>query len=92
MTARELYEPNPVIVGDVSKKLPHLHLGLWASKHFLRKVVQSPSYVQLFSTPWTVARQASLPLTISQSLHKFMSMNFEVKFTPQMPKSANALS
>ena len=36
-------------------------------------VVQSPSRVQLFATPWTVACQASLSLTISQSLPKFMS-------------------
>ena len=31
--------------------------------------VQSPSCVQLFMTPCTVARQASLSLTISQSSH-----------------------
>ena len=34
--------------------------------------VQSPSHVQLFTTPWTAARQASMSLTISQSLSKFM--------------------
>ena len=37
-------------------------------------VVQLPSRVQLFMTPWTVARQASLSLTISWSLHKFISI------------------
>ena len=37
-------------------------------------VVQSPSYVWLFATPWTTARQASLSLTISWSWLKFMSM------------------
>ena len=37
-------------------------------------VVQSPSRVRLFVTPWTTARQASLPLTISQSLPKFISI------------------
>ena len=36
-------------------------------------VVQSPSPVQLFMTPWTAARQASLSLTISRSLPKFIS-------------------
>ena len=36
-------------------------------------VVQLPSHVQLFTTPWTVERQASLSLTISRSLPKFMS-------------------
>ena len=35
-------------------------------------VVQSPGCVQLFKTPWTVACQASLSLTISQSLPKFI--------------------
>ena len=34
--------------------------------------VQSPSHVRLFATPWTAARQASLSLTISRSLYKFM--------------------
>ena len=35
-------------------------------------VVQSPSSVRLFATIWTAAHQASLSLTISQSLPKFM--------------------
>ena len=38
-------------------------------------VVQSLSCVQLFVTPWTAAQQASLFLTISQSLLKFMSID-----------------
>jgi len=33
-------------------------------------VVHLPSHVQLFATPWTAARQASLSFTISQSLLK----------------------
>ena len=37
-------------------------------------VVQSPSRVQLFVTPWTVAHHAPLSAIISQSLHKFMSI------------------
>ena len=37
-------------------------------------VVQLFSSVQLFATPWTAARQASLPFTISQSLLKLMSI------------------
>ena len=37
-------------------------------------VVQLPSHVQLFATPRTAARQTSLSLTISRSLHKFMSI------------------
>ena len=35
-------------------------------------VVQSFGSVQLFATPWTAARQASLSFTISQSLLKLM--------------------
>ena len=37
-------------------------------------VVQLLSHVQLFATPWTAARQASLSFTISWSLLKLMSM------------------
>ena len=36
--------------------------------------VQSLSHVQLFETPWTTARQASLSITNSQSLLKLMSV------------------
>ena len=39
---------------------------------FIGHVVQSPSCVQLFATPWTAALQASVSFTISQSLPKFM--------------------
>ena len=37
-------------------------------------VVQSPSRVPLFKTPWTEARQASLSFIISQNLLKLMSI------------------
>ena len=36
--------------------------------------VQSLSHVRLFATPWTAAHQASLPITISWSLVKLMSI------------------
>ena len=36
--------------------------------------VQSLSRVQLYTTPWTAAHQASLSFTISQSSIKFMSL------------------
>ena len=39
-------------------------------------VVQSLSHVQLFATLWTAARQASLFFTVSQSLLKFMSVDW----------------
>ena len=37
-------------------------------------VVQSPSHVHLFVTPWTAAPQASLSFTTSWSLFRFMSI------------------
>ena len=40
----------------------------------LIRSVQSLSHVQLFMTPWTAARQASLSITNSQSLFKLMSI------------------
>ena len=43
-----------------------LNLQIWV-------VVQLPSYVRLFTIPWSAAHQASLSLTISLSLPKFMS-------------------
>ena len=43
--------------------------------------VQSLSHVQLFVTPWTAACQASLSITNSQSLLKFMSIE------PVMPSN-----
>ena len=39
-------------------------------------VVELPSHVQLFATPWTASHQASLSLTNSQSWPKFMSINW----------------
>ena len=37
-------------------------------------VVQALSHVRLFATPWTAARQASLSITISQSLLRLLSI------------------
>ena len=42
--------------------------------------VQSLSCVQLFATPWTAARQASLSFTISQSSLKLMSIKSMMPF------------
>ena len=47
------------------------HLSLYG--FIFLAVVQSLSHVQLFSTAWTAAHQASLSFTISQSLLKLMS-------------------
>ena len=41
---------------------------------FLLRSVQSLSCVWLFATPWTAARQASLSITNSRCLLKFMSI------------------
>ena len=55
----------------------------WHSIIFLNNeimvVVQSLSHVRLFMTPRTAARQASLSLTISQSLLKLMSIELVMK-------------
>ena len=40
--------------------------------------VQSLSRVQLFATPWTAARQASLSITNSQNLLKLMSIKLVI--------------
>ena len=42
--------------------------------HTVISLVQSLSRVQLFVTPWTAARQASLSITNSRSLLKLMSI------------------
>ena len=46
----------------------------WSTFFQLFSSVQSLSYVQLFATPWTAARQASLSTTNSKSLPKLMSI------------------
>ena len=51
------------------------HLGCFQS-------VQSLSHVQLFVTPWTAACQASLSITNSRSLLKFMSMESVMPSNP----------
>ena len=48
-----------------------LHLNILT---FTLSSVQSLSHVWLFATPWTAASQASLSITSSQSLFKFMSI------------------
>ena len=46
----------------------------WLQACFIMSSVQSLSCVQLFATPWTAARQASLSITNSWSLLKLMSI------------------
>ena len=60
-----------LLIWVVSCSICHSVSGLF---HSVVAVVQSLSPVQLFSTSWTVAHQASLSFTISQSLLKLMSV------------------
>ena len=56
-----------------------LFMEFWRLLMSLRKtgvVVQSPSHVRLFATPWTAAHQASLSFTISWSFLKLMSIEW----------------
>ena len=48
--------------------------GLGVRGWSVSQSVQSLSHVRLFATPWTAARQASLSITNSRSLHKPMSI------------------
>ena len=52
----------------------YLAIPLSCSRGNFLSSVQSLSHVQLFATPWTVSRQASLSITNSWSLLKLMSM------------------
>ena len=58
---------NPHLLHQQANSLP-LHYLAWIQL----SSVQSLSCVQLFATPWTAACQASLSITNSQSLLKFM--------------------
>ena len=45
-------------------------------------VIQSLNHVWLFVNPWTIAHQASLSITISRSLLKFMSIKLVMPSNP----------
>ena len=55
-----------------------MDLRIWGSlagfRNCVAAVVQSLSRVQLFSTPWTAARQASLSFTLSRSSLRLTSV------------------
>ena len=66
---------SPLYSLSVVNILPHLFFSLFLSLSFSQfSSVQSFSCVQLFVTPWIAACQASLAITNSQSLLKFMSI------------------
>ena len=54
--------------------LNSVNLISWFATSLPVFVVQLLSRVQLFATPWTAARQASLPFTISRNLLKLLSV------------------
>ena len=56
-----------------AKSIRHVYQRISEDLIFFSSV-QSLSRVQLFVTPWTAARQASLSITNSQSLLKLMSI------------------
>ena len=51
----------------------YIYTTEYYSASFVDFVVQSLSHIRLFVIPWIAARQASLSLTISQSVIKVMS-------------------
>ena len=53
--------------------------------------VQSLSCVQLFATPWTAVRQASLSITNSWGLPKLMSIELVMAIQPSHPLSSPSL-
>ena len=72
-TEHRLYATYYVMVPKTSKGLS---LSSWGSRfdHNHNFTVQLLSHVQLFATPWTAARQASLSITNSWSLLKLRSI------------------
>ena len=59
---------------EVCQHLSQVQGLIKSSPYQLFSSVQSLSRVQLFATPWTAARQASLSITNSRSLLKLMSI------------------
>ena len=68
---RKLTFSSPVALAEFSKFAGILSAALSVVQFSL---VQSLSRVQVFATPWTAARQASLSITNSWSLFKLMSI------------------
>ena len=61
-------------VGSLNQVAKILELQLQYQSFQFVVIFQLPGHIQLFMTPWTEEHQASLSLTISQSLPKFMSI------------------
>ena len=67
--------------GILNSSVPNAKVTLISPSFFFFFVVQSLSYVWLFSTPWTAACQAPLFSTIFQSLLKFSSIESVIVLT-----------
>ena len=68
----------------------HVYTHTWASNSLVYSLVysitvQSLSHVWLFAAPWIAARQASLSITNSWSLHKLMPSNHLILCWPFSP-------
>ena len=76
---KRLHYPLPNCIPKALKiELHHgaegMSLQYGGGKMVLNQSIQSLSCVQLFATPWTAARQASLSITNSRSFLKLMSI------------------
>ena len=78
---RRKWQPTPVFLpGESQGRGSLLGCRLWGRTELdtlsssSSSSVQSLSHVQLFPTPWTAARQASLSITNSQNVLKLMSI------------------
>ena len=72
------YQPSPTTYLGSTPSTWHIRpVACWVVS-----VVQSPSHVWPFPTPWTAARQASLSPTISGSLPKFISIALVMRSSP----------
>ena len=78
---------NHMVISKPMLSLSHLPLRFFPSSVLTvtALVVQSLSRVQLFVTPWTAARRASLSITNSQSLLKLMSIELVMAIQPSYP-------
>ena len=75
-------------------RVQSLSLSFWRTDIYFKDVivVQSPSHLQLFATPWTAACQASPSLTVSQGLPMFMFIDTMQPSHPLTLSSPSALN
>ena len=76
--ARELRPHMAHITAKFFFKIYHWKRAQFPAPNRLVVVVQSPSHVRLFATPWPAASQSSLSFTISWSLLKLVSIELVI--------------